>query len=75
MMITHITSKLESTLINKCNATDYHVVHKSVAMRESLTGNIRSEDNPPDLLTKLVTGQNQKHLVSLMLYDIYDKDT
>ena len=44
-------------------------------MGESLTGHIRSDDNPADLLTKIDTGQKLKHFVSLVLYDIYDEDT
>ena len=44
-------------------------------MGESLTGHIRSEDNPADLLNKVVTGQMRRHLASLVLYDIYDGDT
>ena len=38
--------KLESTLMKKFDPIVYHAIHKSVAMRESLTGHIRSEDNP-----------------------------
>ena len=34
----------------KCNMIAYH------ALRESLTGHIRSEDNLDDLLAKVVTG-------------------
>ena len=44
-------------------------------MEESLIWHIRSEDNTTDLLTKIVTGQKREHLVSLMLYDIYDEDS
>ena len=51
------------------------ILSEPVAMRESLTGHIRSEDNPSDLLTKVVTGHKRKHLVSLVLYGIYDEDT
>ena len=53
----------------------YHATCKSVAMKESLTEHIRSEDNPADLLTKVITGQKKKHLVSLVLYVMYDEDT
>ena len=43
----------------------------SVAMGESLTGQLRSEYNPADLLTKMVTSHKRKLFVSLILYDIY----
>ena len=42
---------------------------------ESLAGHIRSDDNPADVLVKVVTGQKRKHLVSLVLYDVYDMNT
>ena len=45
MLIIHNTSKPESTLKKKCNVIAFHAICKSVAMRESLTGHIRSEDN------------------------------
>ena len=48
---------------------------ESVAMGESLTGHIRSEDNSADLLTMVVTGHKRKHLVLLVLYDINNDDT
>ena len=73
--IVNNTSKSESTLKKKCNVTAYQAVHESVAMKESLTGHIRSENNPADLLTKVVTGQWRKDLVSLEFYDMYDGDS
>ena len=36
MSVIHVTSKSEST-IKKYNTIAYHAIHKSVAMRESLT--------------------------------------
>ena len=74
MSVINNTSKPESTMRNKCNAIAYHAIHKSVAIRESLTGHIRSEDNPADLLTKVVTSYERKHFVLLVLYDIYVGD-
>ena len=59
----------------QCNSIAQHAINDSVTMRESLKGNIKSEDNPVHLLAKAVNGQNSKHLVSLVFYDIYDKDT
>ena len=41
-------------------------------MGETLTGHIKSEENPADLLTKIVNGNKCRHLVSLVPYDIYD---
>ena len=42
-------------LKKKCNVIAYHTILKFVAMRESLTEHIRSEDNPASFLTKVVT--------------------
>ena len=67
MLAIHNTTKSESTLKKKCNAIAYHAIRKSVAMEETLTGHIRSEDNPADLLTKIVTGHKHRHLVSLFM--------
>ena len=61
MLVIHNTSNQK-----KCNAIAYHAIHDSVAMGESSTGHIRSEDNLDDLLTIVVTRQKRKHLVSLV---------
>ena len=53
MSIIHNTSKPESTLKMKYNAIAFHAVHKSVVVREKLTGHISSEDYPADLVTKV----------------------
>ena len=46
-----------------------------MAMRELLIGHIRLEDNLADQQTKVFTGWKKKHLVSLVLYDIYGEVT
>jgi len=74
MSVIHSTQRPESTLKKKSNAICYHAVRESVAMGESLTGHIPSDRNVADLLTKLLTGQKRKSLVSEILFDIYDYD-
>ena len=59
----------------RCNWIAQHAACETVAMGETLTGHIRSKDHPSVLLTKVVTGQKCKHLVSLILYDIYHGDS
>ena len=54
MLFIYNTSNPQSTLKKKCNSIDYHAICESVAMEESLTGHIRSGDNPDNLLTKVV---------------------
>ena len=56
-LVIHNTLKPELTLKKKYNAIAYHAIHKYVAISESLTRHIRSEDNPARLLTKMITGQ------------------
>ena len=55
MSVIHNISKPESTQKKKCNAIAYHAICESMAMGETLTRQIRSEDNPADSLTKVVT--------------------
>ena len=74
MLVIYNTSKQKSSLKKKCNAIAYIAIHKSVAMGETLTGHIKSEDNQADLLTNMVAGHKFNHIVSLVLYDIYDED-
>jgi len=73
MSVIHNTQKPESTLKKKSNSICYHVIRESVAMEESVTGHIESRENCSDLASKLVpSGQLHEHLVSKLLYDIYD---
>ena len=73
MSVIHNTQRPESTLKKKSNSVCYHAVRESVAMGESLTGHVRSNDNPSDILTKCVPGgQKRNHLLSLILYDLVD---
>ena len=75
VLVIHNITKPESTLNKKGNAIAFHAIHKSVVMGETLTGHMRPESNLSDVLTKTVTGHKSKHLVSLVLYDLYDRDT
>ena len=75
MSVIHNTQKPESTLKKKSNSICYHAIRESVAMGESVTGHISSKENCADLASKLVpSGQLREHLVSKLLYDIYDQD-
>jgi hypothetical protein len=72
MSVIHNTQRPESTLKKKNNAICYHAVRKSVAMGESLTGQIGTDENVGDLATKVLYGQKWQYMVSQLLYDIYD---
>ena len=75
MSVIHNTQKPESTLKKKSNSICYHAIRESVAMGESVTGHIPSQENCADLASKLVpSGQLREHLVSKLLYDIYDQE-
>ena len=45
MPIIYNTLKPELRLEKKCDANAYHAIHKSMAMKELLTGHVISEDN------------------------------
>ena len=67
------TQKPESRLNKKSNEICYHAIRESVAMGESLTGHVLTAENPADLATKIIPGgQKREHLVSKLLYDIFD---
>jgi hypothetical protein len=73
MSVIHNTQRPESTLKKKSNSICYHAARESVAMRESLTGHVSSQENPADIATKIIpTGQLRTHLGRKLLYDLYD---
>ena len=67
MSVIHNTQRPESVLKKKSNSICYHAVRESVAMGESRTGHIRTEDNLADLLTKVTYGAKRKRLVQGMI--------
>ena len=71
MSVIHNTQRPESVLKKKSNSICYHAVRESVAMGESITGHIRTEDNLADLLTKVTYGAKRKRLVQGILHDIF----
>ena len=75
MSIIHDNSKPVSALKKRCNIIAYHAINESVAMGETLTGHIRSENNPVELLTNVVIGQKRKHHESLVLSRMCDRNT
>ena len=71
MSVIHNTQKPESTLKKKSNQVCYHAVRESVAMGESLTGHVPTNDNPADIATKIIAGGIKRaKLVDMLLYDI-----
>jgi hypothetical protein len=73
MSVIHNTQKPESTLKKKGHQICYHFCRESVAMGETLTGHIRSEDNVGDLATKVIYARSKRdHLVGQLLHDIAD---
>jgi hypothetical protein len=70
MSVIHNTSKPESVLKKKSNSICYHFIRESVAMGESLTGHVRSEENPADICTKVIAGgMKREALTRLILYN------
>ena len=72
MSVIHNTQRPESTLKKKSHQLCYHAAREASAMGEILTGHVRSENNPSDMLTKVLFGAKRRHLVGEVLYDIYD---
>jgi hypothetical protein len=72
MSVIHNTSKPESIMKKKSNSISscYHFICESVAMGESLTGHVRSEENPADILcTKVIAGRTKREtLTRTILY-------
>ena len=56
-------------LKKKSNSICYHAICESVAMGESLTGHIGTNENVGNLV---LYGQKQRYMVLQLLYDIYD---
>ena len=74
MSVIHTTQQPESTLKKKSNSIAYHAICESVAMGESLTWHVRTNDNPANLATKVLYGKKHWDMVLKLLYNIYDDD-
>ena len=72
MLVIHNTQRPESMLKKKSNSVHYHTVRESVAMGESLTRHIGTNENVGNIATKVLYGQKRRYMVSQLLYDIYD---
>ncbi len=72
MSVIKNTLKPKSILKKKNYALCYHTVHESVAMGESLTAHIDGDENPADLLTKVICGGKRRYIVNNILHDVYD---
>ncbi|KAL7460151.1 hypothetical protein ACHAXS_000615 [Conticribra weissflogii] len=72
MSVINNTSKPKSILKKKNNAVCYHTVRESVAMGESLTTHINGDENPADLLTKVICGGKRRYIINNILHDVYD---
>ncbi len=72
MSVINDTSKLESILKKKNNVVCYHTVCEFVDMGESLTTHIDGNENPTDLLAKVLCSRKISYLVNNFLHDVYD---
>ncbi len=69
MSVINNTSKPEYVLKKKNNAVCYHTVCELVAMGELLTAHIDGDENPADLLTKVICGGKRRYIVNNILHD------
>ena len=60
MSTIHNTQWPESQLKKKSNSICYHAVREAVAIEELLTGHVKRDENPADILTKVVGGWIKK---------------
>ena len=68
MSTIHNTQCPASQLKKKSNSICYHAVRETVAMVELLTGHVKTDENPADILTKGVGGGiKRKNLVQMYL--------
>ena len=71
--VIHYIQHPELTLRKKSNLICYHAVRELVAMGESLTGHIPTEENCADLAAKIIPGGKYRdHFVGKLLFDIVD---
>ena len=56
MSMIHNIQCPHSTLKKKLNSIGYHDVREAVVMQKILTGHVKTDKNPADLLTKVVPG-------------------
>ena len=69
------TQRPDSTLKKKSISICYHAIREAVAMQEILTGYVKMDENPADLLTKVVSGgTKRRNLIQMYLYDIVDDE-
>ncbi len=72
MSVINSTSKPESILKKKNNTVCYHTLCESVAMCESPTAHIDGDENPADLLTKVICSGKRRYIVNNILHDVYN---
>ena len=72
--VIHNTQQPDSTLKKKLNSIYYHAIREYVAIKESLTGHVKSVENPEDICTKVVPGgAKRKQLIGKVLHDLYEQ--
>jgi hypothetical protein len=72
MSVIHNTQKPEFMLKTKSNSICYHLCRESVAMGETLTAHIRSEENLADICTKFIPGGIKRDRICDMIFHYYN---
>ena len=67
MSVIYHTWHPESTMWEKSDLICYHTMRESVAMGDSLMTHIPINDNPSDLMTKVLAGQKRQNHVGDIL--------
>ncbi len=72
MCVINNTSETEFILKKKNNTVYNHTVCESVAMDVPLPVHRDGDDDPTDLLTKVLCRQKRKYLINNILHNVYD---
>jgi hypothetical protein len=73
MSVVQNTQRPESVMKKKSNVICYHAVRESAAMGESIIGHVPYVNNPADICTKALSGdQKRDDLLGLLLHDLVD---
>ena len=73
MSVIHNNQCPESTLKENINSTFYHTMRESVSVGGLLMTHVQKNDNPLNLMMKVLSGQKRLNFVDNILYDIYDE--
>ena len=73
MSAIHNNQRPKSTLSKNSNLICYHKMIEGISMGEPLMAHILKNNNPLDLMMKVLARKKRQNVVGKILYDIYDE--